>query len=429
MLFWARIGGFPGIRLSWAFAGSVCILLGATVASGQCQYQVTVIQAPECAIFGFPPTFGRGMNNLGHVVGYHRDCGFLAASDDAFVWTPESGLVTLSFPAGTIRKRAFDINDSGAIVGTFDLSGDGLGDLGFLYEGGAWVAMHPPGAGLFSGSPALNNVGQVVGYRNNADNTRQFAFIWRKGVFVDIPPTAPPKFGNSSYALDINKNGTVVGNMEWGPDYNDHAFRWKKGRMSDLGVIPGGFTGKATAINDVGQIAVGGKFFPDHPRGFISGGFLWDNGDWTNLGMLSGYDSMAVTDLNNAGQVVGWVRAINSDGGFDRPFIWQNGVMTDLDELIPPNLDIFIGKPASINEAGQIAGTAGFEGHIVAVLLTPLDPPPGDLDGDCRVRVPDLLTLLAAWGPCSPKLDCRADLNNDGTVNQLDLVLLIENWG
>jgi len=34
--------------------------------------------------------------------------------------------------------------------------------------------------------------------------------------------------------------------------------------------------------------------------------------------------------------------------------------------------------------------------------------------------VPDLLTLLAAWGACSPKLDCPADLNNDETVNGLD---------
>ncbi len=27
-------------------------------------------------------------------------------------------------------------------------------------------------------------------------------------------------------------------------------------------------------------------------------------------------------------------------------------------------------------------------------------PCPGDIDGDGLVGVPDLLTLLAAWGPC-----------------------------
>ena len=54
------------------------VLFAATVASSigqpdsvqaQCHYDVTIIQAPECPIFGIPPINGFGLNALGHVVG------------------------------------------------------------------------------------------------------------------------------------------------------------------------------------------------------------------------------------------------------------------------------------------------------------------------------------------------------------------------
>ena len=44
-------------------AGSA-MLLAVSAGQGQvpCQYDVTIIQAPECPIFGFPPTSGRGLS-------------------------------------------------------------------------------------------------------------------------------------------------------------------------------------------------------------------------------------------------------------------------------------------------------------------------------------------------------------------------------
>ncbi len=50
----------------------------------------------------------------------------------------------------------------------------------------------------------------------------------------------------------------------------------------------------------------------------------------------------------------------------------------------------------------------------------------GDIDG--AVAVPDLLTLLAAWGPAAPGCDL-ADLDVDGLVGRTDLELLLANWG
>jgi hypothetical protein len=55
----------------------------------------------------------------------------------------------------------------------------------------------------------------------------------------------------------------------------------------------------------------------------------------------------------------------------------------------------------------------------------------GDLNNDGIVSVPDLLALLAAWGPCAPPGggSCPADLNLDGSVGVGDLLLLLANWG
>ena len=58
--------------------------------------------------------------------------------------------------------------------------------------------------------------------------------------------------------------------------------------------------------------------------------------------------------------------------------------------------------------------------------ITPL----GDLDGDGSVGVVDLLILLGNWGPCpDPPTTCPVDLDGDGTVGVVDLLILLGNWG
>jgi hypothetical protein len=50
---------------------------------------------------------------------------------------------------------------------------------------------------------------------------------------------------------------------------------------------------------------------------------------------------------------------------------------------------------------------------------------PGDLNGDGSVDGVDLGILLGSWGgPAGP-----ADLNGDGSVDGVDLGILLGNWG
>jgi subtilisin family serine protease len=63
----------------------------------------------------------------------------------------------------------------------------------------------------------------------------------------------------------------------------------------------------------------------------------------------------------------------------------------------------------------------------IDVACTPLSP--GDLNGDGMVDVLDLLILLDAWGDCENPAYCPADLDGDGSIDVLDLLTLLDNWG
>ncbi len=51
---------------------------------------------------------------------------------------------------------------------------------------------------------------------------------------------------------------------------------------------------------------------------------------------------------------------------------------------------------------------------------------PADLDRNGSVGVPDLLSLLASWGPCK---GCPADFDDNGEVGISDLLVLLAKWG
>jgi probable HAF family extracellular repeat protein len=72
----------------------------------------------------------------------------------------------------------------------------------------------------------------------------------------------------------------------------------------------------------------------------------------------------------------------NWDSNFywSHAFIWQNGVMTDLNTLFPANSNLYATFAAKINESGQIGGQATVltgpdAGDVHAFLATPVYGP------------------------------------------------------
>jgi len=87
----------------------------------------------------------------------------------------------------------------------------------------------------------------------------------------------------------------------------------------------------------------------------------------------------------------------------------------------------FCGNRKSDGTVDHIWGNWTDGGDVTFDDTCPDDPGcEGDFNGDGTVGVPDLLSILDAWGPCS---GCDQDLNGDGTVGVPDLLSVLDAWG
>ncbi len=100
----------------------------------------------------------------------------------------------------------------------------------------------------------------------------------------------------------------------------------------------------------------------------------------------------------------------------------------ECDEFMPKIQSRVFDEPVRFIEVSATGGQV----YIDDFSVNPgVEPPLGDLTGDCTVGAADLLILLAAWGSCADPCPpfCPADLNEDCVVGAADLLLLLANWG
>ena len=289
------------------------------------------------------------------------------------------------------------ISNNGKVTGTYALTGSM--SRPFRYENGIMTPL-PTLGGLYSYGQGINNNGSVVGTTTTSDNLNQYAAIWTESVFSYftglgissanginengwITGTFSPKNsgynhvfvydgttirdlrtlgGSSGTGSGINMNGQVAG---WSNTVGNltHAFRYTGGTMVDLGTLPGGTVSLGFAINASGWVA-GYSTVSVGPHHAV----VWYGNTPVDLGSLNGNDTVA-TSINASGQIVGY--SYNQTSGVQAGFIYTNGLLTDLNTLIPANSGWTNVTAGGINDSGWITGGGTFNGQQHACILMP----------------------------------------------------------
>jgi probable HAF family extracellular repeat protein len=196
-------------------------------------------------------TAASGMKSLGEIsdlasIGPVNAAGTIVGQgkNGTFFWNATTGFQNVPLPSGTTCSRTVDMNDKGQIVG---YAGSGR-DCFEFYSPFIWdidgthVLIEKCDDSLWcpTNVKALNNRGEVTGYRNGA------AFRWSKeGGFITIP-------GNAT-GEDINDNGDVAG-ASWN-DQVSKPFVWlASGAITTIELPAGSSSGYATAINKKRQV-------------------------------------------------------------------------------------------------------------------------------------------------------------------------------
>lgn len=300
----------------------------------------------------------RDINNRGDVVGaaWISDPG----ADRAFLRLADATTTWFDAPA---LKRARRVNDQGVVAGLGgDLASNRTTAATYDAASGAFGTLPPLLQGRYSWLNAVSETGRAVGASQAVHKPEWDVYEYHAVAYDDGLPTDLGTLGGNSYAEDVNRSGVVVGQSELPGGWFTRAFIHDGTAMVDLGTL-GGSGSAAYAINDGGAV-VG---FSNTRHNATSHAFLYADGVMTDLGGPEGGLSIAY-DINNAGQVVGY----SSAGGF----VYTDGAMTMLDQLIAPAAGWHIRDARGINDLGQIAGTAcNAAGACVGAILTPVPEP------------------------------------------------------
>jgi probable HAF family extracellular repeat protein len=292
----------------------------------------------DIGTLGGPFSQGNAINNSGQVAGLSWTSSFQTR---AFLYS--NGTMKDLDTLGGSFSVAFAINNAGQVVGQSDTSA--YLTHAFRYAAGQMEDLGTLG-GSYSSASAINNSGQVTG-DSSTSNSQTHAFLYSAGAMIDLGTLG----GNYSTASGVNNLGQVAGESAI-PNFDTHAFLYSDGAIHDLGTLGGSYS-TAYALNDSGQVIGDSSQTGD----FESHAFLFSGATMNDLGTLGGYYSTA-SAINNLGQVVGDSATAT---GRSHAFLSQNGMMIDLNSLLPANSGWELWSAFYINEASQIVGYGDYQ--------------------------------------------------------------------
>lgn len=416
----ARAGREQGRRRPRMLAVATVALVPSAALAGPppaCSYTVTVIESPLMCGSTPEKTAAKVINANGLVAG-ERYC--VADSRRAFFWSADGGYQPLDGPPEAYDMTVHGLNNRSEMAGEAPILSL-LQTRGYLRRStGQYEILSTGPTGNLSEALDLNDASTVVGYwANIVVGPGAVPCKWQDGVMTDLSTILGFPLGR---AHAVNSHGQITGWIGMtAPQIDGLAFILDGDRVTVLPPIPGGITSEGYAINARGDLAGIGRFASPagarHALAYIDGQML-------DLGLLPGTNKSSAASLNNHQVVVG--------ESSQKAFVWQDSVMRNLNDLIPPQPVYNLKIAHSIDDDGVIvvSGSLGFPANGArGFVLTPVYPSPADLSGDCQVDGVDLALLLGAWGAVKPGADASADLNHDGVVSGIDLAFLLGEWG
>jgi probable HAF family extracellular repeat protein len=347
-------------------------------APGRPMYEVTTL-----ASLGGTESAGNSINNRGWIAGFSNlpgdrtrhatlwrrgsivDLGTLGGPNSAVAWPVKNNRGVIAGIAET--SRLDPLGEAWSCSAFFPGDPSGHTCLGFVWESGRMRAL-PTLGGDNGFATGVNQRGQVVGWAENTvhdptcnpPQVLQFrAVIWGpgNGRIQELPPL---RGDTVTAATAINDRGQVVGisgicDNAVGRFSARHAVLWEKGKAVDIGNLGGVAWHTPMAINDRGDV-VGFSNPPGDDGGrFIAHAFLWTgHGGIIDLGTLPGDTISQALGINARRQVVG----LSCGQSGCRAFLWDGGVMTDLNTLVASGSAGHLVFANDINDAGVIAGQA-----------------------------------------------------------------------
>jgi probable HAF family extracellular repeat protein len=310
-------------------------------------------------------------------------------------------LVDLGAALGT-NSAALAVNDSGQVVGywsgtngyrafrfdgtnTFD-----LGDLGgtnhvalgindanevagysqttnMAYAAVLFGTNGPVNLGSFWGDHAfafaISGDGSLAGHVISTNGSSPF--LWRAGTATNLGSLG----GTNGYALGIGSSNYVVGRSFLADNSTEHAFLFDGANLADFNLLNatnGWELTEARALNQAGTV-VGAGITNGQVRAFLA-----TNGTIVDLGILAGMASSRAFGVNASNRVVGTALLTN---GTSKAFLWANGSLQFLDNLVATNSGWSLQEAGAVNDQGQIVGAGIVSGERHAFLLRPNQPP------------------------------------------------------
>lgn len=330
-------------------------LVALTLLSSPVRGTATIQAIPAAVPANAREVLGGRITSNGLVVGSYRTKTFQSELAPQ-LWSAAQGAIQIPTPQGALAPPLLsDSNDKGEVVGFYSDSHwmkpfrwsakDGLKDLTEM--------------GPYGGASAINNRGDIAGFSRPVSLGPEHGVLLRDGKRIELRPVEGYLHSN---ACGINQKGETVG-LTYGANVDKPSLAtvWDiSGNPTAIPMLPGATGQTGEAINDKGE-AIGTATLPGEPAAM----FFYSHGQTTRI--PGGGGPSIAHDLNNKGQIVGRTEPATNRVPF--AFLYENGKLTNLNDLLPPNSGWYLERAISINDRGEIVGDGSFKGRPHAFLL------------------------------------------------------------